>query len=173
MTEHLLEHGHRRIAFIVLSRSLFTINARFQGYRQAMQQAGLREEFSFDCDSAENTLRTLKDQLEQKERPTAVFTSNTLVTRYFLEAAARLGIRVPRELAFAAFDDFDLAEFTSPPLTVVRQPALEMGRAATNLLLDRIAQGRTPEADARLVLPVEIVLRRSCGCKHRTPVVMK
>ncbi|MFP5206617.1 MAG: LacI family DNA-binding transcriptional regulator, partial [Acidobacteriota bacterium] len=173
MTEHLLEHGHRRIAFIGLSRNLFTINARFQGYRQAMQQAGLREEFSFDCDSAENTLRTLKNQLEQKERPTAVFTSNTLVTRYFLEAVARLGIQVPRELAFAAFDDFDLAEFTSPPLTVVRQPALEMGRAATNLLLDRIAQGRTPEAGARLVLPVEIVLRRSCGCKHRTPVVMK
>jgi LacI family transcriptional regulator len=173
MTEHLLEHGHRRIAFIGLGRNLFTINARFQGYRQAMQQAGLPDDASFDCDSAENTLRVLKDKFVQREPPTAVFTSNTLVTRYILGAIARLRIKVPGELAFAAFDDFDLAEFTSPTLTVVRQPALEMGRAATNLLLDRISRGDAPESGARLVLPVEMVLRRSCGCRHRTAVVVK
>ena len=173
MTEHLLEHGHRRIAFIGLSRNLFTLHARFQGYRQAMQQAGLEEDVSFGCDSDENALRILKEKLGQPEPPTAVFTSNTLATRYVLGAIARLGIKVPGELAFAAFDDFDLAEFTSPTLTVVRQPALEMGRAATNLLLDRISRDEVPESGTRLVLPVEIVLRRSCGCRHRNPVVVK
>ncbi len=173
MIEHLLEHGHRRIAFVGLRRNLFTINARFLGYRQAMQQAGLTEDVTFDCDSVENALRILKDKLAQRERPTAMFTSNTLVTRYILGALTRLRVKVPGELALAAFDDFDLAEFTSSPLTVVRQPALEMGSVATNLLLDRISRGEVPESGARLVLPVEIVLRRSCGCRHRTPVVMK
>ena len=61
---------------------------------------------------------------------------------------------------------------TSPPLTVVRQPAQEMGRVATNLLIDRISRGELPQTGNRIVLPVEIVLRRSCGCKHKTfPVI--
>ena len=57
-------------------------------------------------------------------------------------------------------------------MTVVRQPAQEMGRVATNLLFDRIARGELPRTGNRIVLPVEIVLRRSCGCKHRIPVVI-
>lgn len=89
-----------------------------------------------------------------------------------LSAIARLGVKVPSDVAFAGFDDFDLAEFTSPPLTVVRQPAQEMGRVATSLLFDRITRGETPYTGNRIVLPVEIVLRRSCGCKHKTPVVI-
>jgi LacI family transcriptional regulator len=79
---------------------------------------------------------------------------------------------MPGDLAFAGFDDFDMAEFTSPSLTVVRQPAQEMGRVATNLLFDRIDRGELPQTGNRIVLPVEIVLRRSCGCKHRTPVLI-
>jgi LacI family transcriptional regulator len=79
---------------------------------------------------------------------------------------------VPNDLAFAGFDDLDLAEITSPPLTVVRQPAQEMGRVATSLLFDRITRGEAPHTGDRIVLPVEIVLRRSCGCKHRTTVVV-
>jgi LacI family transcriptional regulator len=79
---------------------------------------------------------------------------------------------MPNDVAFAGFDDFDMAEFTSPPLTVVRQPALEMGRVASSLLFDRITRGEVPQTGNRIVLPVEIVLRRSCGCKHRAPVVI-
>jgi LacI family transcriptional regulator len=55
---------------------------------------------------------------------------------------------------------------------VVRQPALEMGRVATSLLFDRITRGELPLTGNRIVLPVEIVLRRSCGCKHRAPVII-
>ena len=79
---------------------------------------------------------------------------------------------MPADIAFAGFDDFDMAEFTSPSLTVVRQPALEMGRVATSLLFDRITRGELPLTGNRIVLPVEIVLRRSCGCNHRVPVVI-
>ena len=173
IVEHLIEeHGHKRIAYMGLSRTLFTINTRFLGYRRAMQDAGLEVDATFDCNSDEVTLRILKEKLSGKDAPTAILTSNTLATRYVLGAIAHLGVRVPTDIAFAGFDDFDLAEFTSPPLTVVRQPAQEMGRVATSLLFDRIARGEIPHTGNRIVLPVEIVLRRSCGCKHRVPVVI-
>jgi len=172
IVEHLIEHGHRRIGFMGLSRNLYTINARFLGYRRAMQEAGLKERSFFGCDSQEDTLRAVEDNLRGAGPSTAFFTSNTLATRWVLAALLQLGVKMPGDLALAAFDDFDLADLTSPPLTVVRQPAQEMGRVATNLLLDRIVRGEIPKTGNRIVLPVEIVLRRSCGCKHRTPVVI-
>lgn len=172
MVEHLIEHGHQRIAFMGLSRVLFTINARFLGYRRALQDAGLQEDSFFGCESEEDTLRAVEEKLRGPNAPTAILTSNTLATRYVLSALLHLGVKMPNDLAFAGFDDFDMAEFTSPSLTVVRQPALEMGRVATSLLFDRIARGELPQTGNRTVLPVEIVLRRSCGCKHRTPIVI-
>jgi LacI family transcriptional regulator len=172
MVEHLIEHGHQRIAFMGLSRSLFTINSRFLGYRRAVQNAGLQEDAFFGCESYEETLRALQDKLRKQNAPTAILTSNTLATRFVLSGLMHLGVKMPSDVAFAGFDDFDMAEFTSPPLTVVRQPALEMGRVATSLLFDRIIRGELPQTGNRIVLPVEIVLRRSCGCKHPSPVVI-
>ncbi len=173
MVEHLIEHGHQRIAFMGLSRILFTINSRFLGYRRALQDAGLQEDTFFGCESYEETLRALQEKLRSPNAPTAILTSNTLATRYVLSALMHLGVKMPNDIAFAGFDDFDMAEFTSPPLTVVRQPALEMGRVATSLLFDRITRGELPQTGNRIVLPVEIVLRRSCGCKHRAPFVIQ
>jgi LacI family transcriptional regulator len=172
IVEHLIEHGHRRIAYMGLSRNLFTINARFLGYRRALQDAGLKEDSFSGCESEEATARTLAEKLKGANAPTAIFASNTLATRFVLSSIMRLGMKIPNDVAFAGFDDFDMAEFTSPPLTVVRQPGLEMGRVATNLLFDRIARDETSHTGSRIVLPVEIVLRRSCGCKHRAPVII-
>jgi len=128
IVEHLIEHGHRRIGFMGLSRNLFTINARFLGYRRAMQQAGLLEDSFFGCESQEDTLRALEVKLRCSERLTALFTSNNLATRNVLASLLLLGVKVPADVALVAFDDSDLAELLSPPLTVVRQPAQEMGR---------------------------------------------
>jgi LacI family transcriptional regulator len=172
IVEHLIGHGHKRISFIGLSRSLYTMNTRFLGYRRAMHDAGLKEDAFFGCASLEDTLRAVEDKLQGANASTAFFTSNTLATRNVLAALLHLGVKMPNDLALAGFDDFDLADLTSPPLTVVRQPAQEMGRVATNLLFDRITRGESPKTGNRIVLPVEIVLRRSCGCKHRTPVVI-
>jgi LacI family transcriptional regulator len=157
IVEHLIEHGHQRIAFMGLSRNLYTINTRFLGYRRALQDAGLKEDSFFGCDSQEDTLQALSDKLQGTNAPTAILTSNTLATRYVLSALLHLGVKMPNDVAFAGFDDFDMAE---------------MGRVATSLLFDRIARGELPQTGNRIVLPVEIVLRRSCGCKHRAPVVI-
>jgi LacI family transcriptional regulator len=172
VTEHLIEHGHKRITFMGLSRKLFTINARFQGYKRAMQDAGFEVDGFFGCDSQDDTLSALQAKLQGPNAPTAFFTSNTLATRYVLAGLITCGVKMAQDVALVGFDDFDLADLTSPPLTVVRQPAQEMGRVAASLLFERIARGELPQTGNRIVLPVEIVLRRSCGCKHRTPVVI-
>jgi len=172
IVEHLIEHGHKRIGYMGLSRSLYTLNARFLGYRRALQDAGLKENSFFGCDSREDTLRAVEERLGGTKPLEAIFTSNTLATRYVLDSLQKLGVKMPNDLALVGFDDFDLADLTSPPLTVVRQPALEMGRVATDLLFDRITHREIPKTGNRIVLPVEIVLRRSCGCKHRIPVVI-
>lgn len=173
MVQHLLEHGHTAITFMGLSRNLFTINARYQGYRRAMMDAGLKTDAFFECDTPEATLEAIEERLRSKTPPTAYFTSNTLATRYVFAALLQLGVHIPSDAALAGFDDFDLADLTAPPLTVVRQPAQEMGRVAACQLFERLERGETPQTGNRIVLPVELVLRRSCGCKHRTPVVMQ
>jgi LacI family transcriptional regulator len=172
MVQHLIEHGHTAIAFLGLSRGLFTINARYQGYRRAMLEAGLELDANFQCGTLESALQAVQARLRSKKPPTAYFTSNTLATRYVFEALLQLGVHIPEDVALAGFDDFELAELTSPPLTVVRQPAQEMGRVAASQLFERLERGEMPQTGNRIVLPVELVLRRSCGCKHKTTVVM-
>jgi LacI family transcriptional regulator len=172
MVQHLIGHGHKAITFLGLSRSIFTMDGRFQGYRQAMSEAGLESDASFQCSTMASTLEAIQTRLASKKKPTAYFTANTLVTRFVFAALLQLGIQIPSEVALAGFDDFELADFTGPPLTVVRQPAEEMGRVAANQLFDRLERGETPQTGNRVVLPVEIVLRRSCGCKNKTAVIM-
>jgi LacI family transcriptional regulator len=142
------------------------------GYRNALQKAGLQESSFFGCDSQQDTLRAIQEKLSESSPPTAFVTSNTLATLHVFSSLLGLGIKIPSEIAFVGFDDFELAALTAPPLTVIRQPAQEMGRAAASLLFERIERGELPKTGNRIVLPVEMVLRRSCGCKHRTDVVI-
>ena len=172
MVQHLIGHGHKAISFMGLSRSIFTMDARFHGYRKAMSEAGLKSDACFQCATMASTLEAIQTRLASKKKPTAYFTANTLVTRFVFAALSQLGIHIPSEVALSGFDDFELADFTGPPLTVVRQPAEEMGRVAANQLFDRLERGETPRTGNRVVLPVEIVLRRSCGCKNKSAVIM-
>lgn len=169
LVEHLLEHGHKRIALLGLYRNLYTINARLHGYRRAMQEAGLREEYSFDCETEDEVQSTLGAMMHPADRPTAIVTTNNLATHQVLDALMKLHHKVPEDVALAGFDDFELADRIQPPLTVIRQPSLAMGRAATNLLLDRIERGEMPETGTRVVMPVEMVIRGSCGCTEKNP----
>ncbi|HEX3471575.1 MAG TPA: LacI family DNA-binding transcriptional regulator [Silvibacterium sp.] len=166
--QHLInEHGHRRVFFIGLNKQLYTVRARFEGYRRAMIEAGLQPELSFKCASQEETSAILADVIREKDPPTAFFCSNNLTTRYALRALLDLGVRVPEEVALIGFDDFEFAEVLHPTLTVVRQPVYEVGRVAAGLLFDRLKRDEFPTAGNKVVLPVELILRRSCGCRPR------
>ena len=105
--------------------------------------------------------------MREKNPPTAFFCFNNLTTRYTLRALLDLGVKIPEQAALIGFDDFELAEILHPNLTVVRQPVSEVGRVAAGLLFARLKCDEFPKDGNKVVLPVELIIRRSCGCKPR------
>jgi LacI family transcriptional regulator len=164
---HLIgQHHHRRIVFVGMSKDLYTTNARFHGYRREMIEHGLTPNAIFNCTKPETVSAELKRLLGGSKAPTAFFTMNTLTTRYFLRACAEMGVRIPDDLALIGFDDFELAESLEPALTVVRQPADQLGHVAANFLFHRLKSADSQVEGVRELLPVELIVRRSCGCKY-------
>lgn len=163
---HLFEHGHRNILCIGYDSEFNSIAQRMQGYESAMTDAGLKRQFAVVKESALVGPQVLK-RLRSSKPPSALFTLNNVTTTQVLSMLQRENIHIPQEVAIIGFDDFELAPLLAVPLTAVRQPAAELGRSATRLLLERV---RSHPADmrparTRIVLPTELVIRRSCGCK--------
>jgi len=160
-TEHLLGLGHTRIAHVSGAAELRISDERTAGYREAHRDAGTRVDEallapgSFTEVGGYDATRTLLE----RGAFTAVFAANDLSAIGVLAALAEVGLAVPGDVSVVGFDDLRLARFTIPPLTTVHQPAAEIARRATELLLD-LAQGRAVEQMHHLLEP-ELVLRRS------------
>jgi LacI family transcriptional regulator len=165
---HLIEHGHRRIAFLGLSRSLFTIKTRLEGYREAMLEAGLRPSAHFVGDALPEMLTTIVTSLAGKNPPTAFFCSNNLITRNALHGLSSLNVRIPEDIALVGFDDFEMADIIKPAVTIVRQPFDLLGSTAAELLSSRLETETDTDPARRIVLPVELIVRDSCG-SHDKP----
>lgn len=162
--DHLIGHGHRRIGFFGIARELYTMKARYAGYRQAMSRAGLTAEPYTECRTLEETVSAVRAVLSAPQPATALFAANNLTTRYLLQALSALNVEIPARVAVAGFDDLDVADVLQPALTVVRQPVYQIGEAAANLLFQRILRHEFPATGRRIVLPLELVVRGSCGC---------
>ena len=170
---HLIQHGHSRIAFFGLSRNLYTIKARYEGYRDAMRKAGLKLDAYFGNSTQMEMLSTLRGAFERKNPPTALFCSNNLITRNTIHALSTLRVRTPDPVALVGFDDFETANILSPSLTVVRQPITDMARMGANILFSRLLNGDVSERGKHIVLPVELIIRESCGLRHKSPISRK
>lgn len=160
---HLIAHGHRRIAYLGLSPDLYTISARSEGYRKAMQEAGLSLDVHWGNASQPEMLATLRELLSHSPAPSALFCGNNLTTRNAMHALSELHVRVPESIALIGFDDFETADLLRPPVTVVRQPTTDMGRVGADLLFSRLRAKGQLDACKQIVLPVELVVRESCG----------
>jgi LacI family transcriptional regulator len=166
-TEHLIQHGHRRVLYIGLDRRIFTMQSRVEGYMKAMQAAGLEPECFYEGQDDAATLEFVRRLRSRPNPPTAIFAANGLSTRHALQAIASLDMHIPEEMAFIGFDDFDLADILRPALTVVRQPIQRVGEESAALLfarLDSDSETKPNRPAQHRTLPVELVLRRSCGC---------
>ena len=164
---HLIQHGHNRIAFFGLSRNLYTIKARFEGYRDAMKKANLKPDVYFGNGTQTEMLSTIRGILDRKNPPTAIFTSNNLISRHAVHALAHLKVRIPDAVALVGFDDFETANILNPALTVVRQPITDMARMGANILFSRLLNNDMSDRGKHIVLPVELVIRESCGLRHK------
>lgn len=165
-THHLIEHGHKYIHFLGDISAQYTIQARLNGYRRAITAAGLSPIAKLDCTSQEVVSATIDTILDGDNPPTAFFCANNRMTTYLMLALFELGIRVPEQVAVIGFDDVEMANVLQPTLTVVRQPVEAMGTIAANMLFDRLKMKveDRPVEGTRTTLPVELILRSSCGC---------
>jgi len=158
---HLIELGHTRIGHIAGPRDLDTSMRRLDGFNSAMTEAGLSVPTSFLV-HADYTPRggfhAMRRLLQLPEPPQAVLVANVTSALGAMSAAYAEGVRIPDDLSMISIHDLDLAEYASPPLTVIRMPIYEMGRLAVRLLAE------TPSNDAieRVMdAPPELIARRS------------
>jgi LacI family transcriptional regulator len=163
---HLIEHGHKRIACVGYDKTSYSIGHRILGYTEVMRASRLKPEIYDEVKTLEDTLKLVRRWKKSQERPTAVFSLNNVSTHHLLWALREVGLTIPENIALIGFDDFELAALLSPPLTVIRQPSANLGVQASKLLFERIAAAKRPEGGfgIKLVLPVEFVIRGSCGC---------
>lgn len=168
VTKHLLDLGHRRIGFIVGHPNQTASAQRLAGYREALKQAGIRQDDAL----VQQGYFTYRSGLEASEkllglrsRPTAIFASNDDMAAAAVAVAHRHRLQVPEDISVCGFDDTPLATTIWPELTTIRQPIAEMARAAVSLLIDEIRSRRAdePRPPRHIILDFELICRASDG----------
>jgi DNA-binding LacI/PurR family transcriptional regulator len=161
-TRHLAELGHRRIAMISGPDHVLSCRARLDGYRAAMEAAGL----PIDPELVVRTGLTREDGcaaaralLARPQRPTAVFAANDPQALGVYQATRELGLRIPDDLSVVGFDDLPMVAWVDPPMTTVHQPLMEMAVAATELAL-ALGRGEQP-SQVGLEIATKLTVRSS------------
>jgi LacI family transcriptional regulator len=144
-TRYLLRLGHRRIAYIQGPSKFLVSCERYQGYSEALCEAGITLDPTLVMEGDFMPLggRSCASKLlAMEERPTAIFAANDLMAYGVLEAAEEYGLQVPEDLSLIGFDDIPLSAHTRPALTSVRQPFYSIGQRAIELLLSLLESPR-------------------------------
>jgi DNA-binding LacI/PurR family transcriptional regulator len=166
VTRHLVELGHKRIAYIGDQFGFQSEAERYTGYRQILEESGLRFEselITHGDGGPESGKLAMEQLLALVKPPTAVFCYNDMEAIGAMRAARERGLTVPCDISVAGFDDIFLSSYTDPPLTTLRQPKHEMGRDAARLLLELLAGGK-PESR---VAHGELIVRQSTVAPQR------
>ncbi len=159
-TRYLLSLGHRRVGFITGTMSMISARERLAGYREALREFKVAEDGDLVRTGdfmQPRGFAAANELLDLPDRPTAIFASNDVSAFGVLDAVRAHGLRVPEDISVVGFDDVPQAAHVNPPLTTVRQPLEQMGRAAAHMLLEII---RDPEYQPqRIELATELIVR--------------
>ncbi|MGW6897453.1 LacI family DNA-binding transcriptional regulator [Streptomyces sp. NPDC054919] len=162
LVAHLHRLGRRRLAIIAGPAATTTGSERVEAFRDALGELGLPlpdayiGQGDFQADSGR---RATERFLALPEPPDVVFAADNLMALGALDAIRARGLRVPQDIALAAFDDIPWFVHTDPPVTAIAQPTGDLGRAAVRALVD-VIEGRPPQS---VTLSARLVVRRSCG----------
>lgn len=177
-TRHLIELGHRNIAMINASLDTQPARERLEGYRAALEEAGLPfsmgnvvisgtgKQDGFNREAGRASMQELAPRLYGTDPISAVFIASDVQALGALAVASEMGIRIPEDLAVVSFDDIEMAGHAQ--LTTMRQPMYEMGVLALEKLLARTKNSSAP-ATLTTFLP-ELIIRKSCGASLRENV---
>jgi LacI family transcriptional regulator len=162
VAEHLVQLGHRQVAMITGPLHYHSATEREQGFRTALERAGVALPSAYVRDGDygfKSGLAAAADLLTLPERPTAIFASNDIMAAAVLKVAREVGLQVPRDLSVAGFDDSDIASMVSPALTTIRRPLDAIAREATRRLIT-LAEGQAERLPDHLV-ELSLVVRQS------------
>lgn len=160
--DYLIASGHRRIAVLHDDSRIVTTRERLAGYVQSLKSAGLPIEkrlMPVSRSIVEYAIDATIRLFSQVDRPTALFTVDSLLTKGALLALRSMGLSIPHDVSLVGFDDFDLATFTDPQITVVSQPVNQIGALAVSMVLDRIGGNGEPWRHVRF--PTRLIVRGS------------
>lgn len=167
ITTHLCDNGYKRIAGIFGDGST-TGKERHQGYLNALKNAGLKaskELVRFVSPREAAGYQTALQLLQLASPPDAIFTSNSLLAAGVLQAIQKKNLSIPEQIGLATFDDTSWAKLVTPAITVVNQPAYEIGQTATELLMRRIKDPARPTRE--VILKGDLIVRQSSGPQNK------
>jgi LacI family repressor for deo operon, udp, cdd, tsx, nupC, and nupG len=166
-TSHLIQKGHRRIAYVASPPDRNDNTERMAGYRQALAEALIPLDPSLlvpgtgDIPGGQQALPVL---MSRGEPPSAVFCYNDMTAIGLIDAARRMGLSIPQELAVVGFDDIAFAQLCHPSLTTIAQPIAELGRRAVERMLVLLSEDAHSAAPGRNVtIEGQLVVRESSG----------
>jgi len=178
-TKHLIEKGYKRIANLTNAEGLFITQDRVLGYKKALKDAGLpvNEQLIKYCDHGgliqAEVDAAMNDLLSYKNKPDAIFATADKLTTGCLQYFKKNKITVPKDIGLLGFSNSDLTELLNPALTIVKQPAFEMGEKAMQLLMQIIESKRPVKEFETVTLNTDLVVRDSTNCNSNKKLLKK
>ncbi len=162
LTMHLIEQGHRKIAFVGLTPEFVVTMDRYEGYKKALLDSNINinPDLVLTGRYIDDAGYELAEQLQARgSEYTAVITCDDLIAFGFMKYLNEKGIKIPDDIAVAGFNNFPLCEYTTPTLTSVKVNEFELGAKAFKILYSNIEEG--VKSFNRSIIPAELIIRNS------------
>lgn len=166
ITDHIIKHGHKRIAVIKGAKGNYEADERLRGYRRAVAKGKceVSDSLEFEGDFSEESGYIIAEEIVSTvPYPTAVFASNDSMAIGALKAFHDNGVVVPDDIALIGFDDIPISRYVKPSLSTVHVPIHKMGILAVERLISAVA-GKNHTKKEQIIFPTQLAIRESCGC---------
>lgn len=166
-TDHLIQLGHKNIGFIAGDIAHPSLYERFNGYKQALEKAGIpfnKNFISIDAQypDRQNGYDSAKELFEKNKDISAVFACNDAMAIGVMHYLKDIGKRIPDDISIIGFDDVEADLLLDPPLTTMRVPKIELGAEAFRTMLNQLNNNNS-NSNKKILVPVEIIIRKSTG----------
>lgn len=165
--QHLIKTGYKKIGFLNGDYESHDNRLRLEGYKKALEDAGLPFEQKWFIEggySDRKSYKAVKEFIQKKDMPEALFSSNDEMAVGAIYAFEELFVKIPEDIAIVGFDNIDMAAMTHPALTTITYNRYDMGLKASQYLFDMI-EGR--EVPTNILIDTQLIVRESCGSKKK------
>ncbi len=165
LTNHLIENGNQNIALLTISPNhLSSINDRIKGYKSALQKANIKNELIYNIpyESVDESIKKLLDDIVKNKKVDAIFTLNNRLASACFNYFKNNNIDVPKDVAFASYDDVEWFEYSTPTITGISQSVESIGENSVRVLLEKIkSKNKEVEKFEHLSVGTKLIVRES------------